>query len=142
MVFLLLCLLTLGSGKERCFYTPFKNKWKSRVFFLGPSKHLPLSREVRHPIGCQGKSPTPSATTDAAVHGPHLSAAAHSLPSTPPTLLHLRAAPTLHSDTDSAPPDSQSQLLLPVSGQCPSARWESAPNPGCPGCSASTSSGS
>lgn len=67
--------------------------------------------EVRQPMGCEAKSPTPSATTDAEVHGPHLSAAAHSLPSTPPTLLHLRAAPTLHSD--SAPLDSQSQLLLP-----------------------------
>lgn len=99
-----------------------------------PSKYLPLSREVRQPLGCQAKCPPQARLMT--LKSVALTSKQHPVPAAPPTLLHLRAAPTLHSDTASTLPYSQSQLLLP--GEWPVPRCTTGDgslhaNPGCPG---------
>lgn len=59
----------------------------------------------------------------------------HPLPAAAPTPPHLRAAPTRHSDTASAPPYSRSRLLLPGEWpvpQCTTGDGSRHSNLGCP----------
>lgn len=99
-------------------YAPLKINGKARrpplgaeqapAFILGSETALRMSSEV----------PTPSATLTR-LKFVALTSKQHPLPAAPPTLLHLRAALTLHSDTASTLPNSQCRFLLPGKCRCP-----------------------
>ena len=115
-------------------YIFYKNKWKARFPSLDPDQApvFILGGEAAPFLGCPARS-SPQAPL-LTLKPMALTREQHPLPATASTPPHLRAAPTPHNDTASAPPYSKSPgFSFRVSGRRPGARREKAAGTPIPG---------